>query len=331
MIKKQYAGITGIGAYVPPNILTNKNLEKIVDTNDEWITSRTGIKERRIVDKEIATSDLAYEASVKAIKNANIKPEEIDLIVVATITPDMVFPSTACLLQNKLGAKNAVCFDVSAGCTGFVYALSIVSQYIENGIYEKALIVGAEVLSKIVNWDDRTTCVLFGDGAGAAVLECVSKDKGGVLSTYLGTEGWGAELLKQPAGGTRLPASSETVENNLHTIYMKGNEVFKFAVKAMEEATLKALSICGLTIKDVSYIVPHQANIRIIQSAIKRLKLPKEKFIINVDKYGNMSGASIPVALTEGVESGKFRSGDIIVLVGFGAGLTLGASVIKWL
>ncbi len=331
MIKKQYAGITGIGAYVPSKVLSNKELEEIVDTSDEWITSRTGIKERRIADKEIATSDLAFEASKKALTKANIVPEDIDLIVVATITPDMIFPSTACILQNKLGAKNAVGFDISAGCTGFVYALSVVSQYIENGIYKKALIVGAEILSRIVNWDDRTTCVLFGDGAGAAVVERVSGKTGGVLSSYLGTEGWGAELLKQPAGGSRLPASFETVEKNLHTLYMKGNEVFKFAVKAMEEATLEALNICGLTKDDVTYIVPHQANIRIIHSASKRLKLPQEKFIVNVEKYGNMSGASIPVALNEGVESGKITSGDIIVLVGFGAGLTLGASVIKWL
>jgi len=330
MMKKKCAAITGVGAYVPPRILTNKDLEKMVDTSDEWITTRTGIKERRIADEETATSDMAVKAAEEALQKANLEVEEIDLIVVATITPDMLFPSTACIVQDKLGARKAACFDLSAGCTGFIYGISVAAQFIENGTYQNALVIGAETLSKIVNWEDRNTCVLFGDGAGAVVLKEVAGDAG-ILSTYLGSDGSGSVLLKQPAGGSRMPASLDTVEQKLHSIHMNGNDVFKFAVKVMGEASLTALEKCGMGKEDIDFLVPHQANSRIIQSAIKRLKLPEEKVVVNLNKYGNMSSASIPVALYEALQENKISSGDIIVMVGFGAGLTWGASVVKWL
>ncbi|MBZ4687149.1 MAG: 3-oxoacyl-[acyl-carrier-protein] synthase [Clostridia bacterium] len=330
MMKKKCAAITGVGAYVPPRILTNKDLEKMVDTSDEWITTRTGIKERRIADEETATSDMAVKAAEEALQKANLEVEEIDLIVVATITPDMLFPSTACIVQDKLGARKAACFDLSAGCTGFIYGISVAAQFIENGTYQNALVIGAETLSKIVNWEDRNTCVLFGDGAGAVVLKEVAGDAG-ILSTYLGSDGSGSVLLKQPAGGSRMPASLDTVEQKLHSIHMNGNDVFKFAVKVMGEASLTALEKCGMGKEDIDFLVPHQANSRIIQSAIKRLKLPEEKVVVNLNKYGNMSSASIPVALYEALQDNKISSGDIIVMVGFGAGLTWGASVVKWL
>jgi 3-oxoacyl-[acyl-carrier-protein] synthase-3 len=322
-------GILGTGSCLPDKEVTNYDLEKIVDTSHEWIVSRTGIHKRRIVDDATATSDLSTEAAKKALEKANIKPEELDLIIVATVTPDMSFPSTACIVQSNLGATNAAAFDLEAACSGFLYAISIGQQFIATGMYKHVLVIGAETLSKILNWNDRNTCVLFGDGAGAVVLGPTEKDKG-ILSTYLGADGEGGKFLTLPAGGSRMPASVQTVEENLHYVKMDGSEVFKFAVRIMGNAAKKALDMCKLDVADIDYLVPHQANIRIISSAAKRLKLPMDKVYVNLDVYGNMSAASIPVALDEAVSKGEIKKDDIVVLVGFGGGLTWGSCVIKW-
>ncbi|MBC7217902.1 MAG: ketoacyl-ACP synthase III [Candidatus Caldatribacterium sp.] len=320
--------ILGTGSSVPEKVLTNLDLERMVDTSDEWITTRTGIKERRIALPSETTSTFALEASWRALRSASVAPEELDCIIVATVTPDMLFPSTACILQHALGAKNAFAFDLEAGCTGFVYALSVAEKYLLAEGKGKALVVGAETLSKIVDWQDRATCVLFGDGAGAVVLGL--DERPGILATYLGADGGGAHLLELPAGGSRMPASFETVEKRLHYIKMNGNEVFKFAVRVVEEASRKVLEKAQKTIDDVSLFIPHQANIRIIQSAAKRLGIPEEKIFVNVDRYGNTSAASVPIALDEALRSQRIGKGDIVLLVGFGAGLTWGAALIEW-
>lgn len=318
-----------MGRALPDKVVTNKDLEKIVDTNDEWIRTRTGICERRIADEKTATSDLAVEAAQKAIKNSGITPEQIDMIIIATVTPDMAFPSTACLVQKELNGMNAACFDIEAACTGFLYGLSIGSQFIENGTYKYVLVIGAETLSKITDWEDRNTCVLFGDGAGACILG-PSKDDSKILAFDLGSDGTRGELLTQPAGGSRLPASNETVNNKKHFIHMSGNEVFKFAVRVMGDTALRALDKAGKEPEEIDYLVPHQANLRIINSAVKRLNLKQEKVFINLSKYGNMSAASIPVALDEAQEQGEISKGDLVVLVGFGGGLTWGSTVMIW-
>ncbi|MFC3746708.1 beta-ketoacyl-ACP synthase III [Paenibacillus sp. GCM10012306] len=322
-------GIIGTGKYVPEKILTNSDLEKIVDTNDEWIVSRTGIRERHIAAPHEATSDLAYEASLKALESAGMKAEDLDLIIVATITPDSSFPSTACILQDKLGAKGAAAFDLSAACSGFVYSLATAVGFIQNGMYNNALIIGADTLSRITDYTDRNTCVLFGDGAGAVIIGEVPEGRG-FQSFDLGAEGSGGDLLKQEAGGSRLPASHSTVEDKKHYIYMNGREVFKFAVRIMGTATERVLTKAGLSKEDVDLFVPHQANIRIIQSAMQRLDLPPEKCVINVDRYANTSAASIPLALVEAAEEGRMKEGDKVLMVGFGGGLTWGASVLVW-
>lgn len=328
-MKEQAVGILGTGSYLPEKILTNFDLEKIVDTNDEWIVSRTGIRERRVADKTMASSDLAYEASLKAIESAGISPEEIDLIIVATVTPDTAFPSTACILQDRLGAKKAAAFDLSAACTGFLYGVTTAAQFIKNGYYKYALVIGVECLTKIVNWEDRNTCVLFGDGAGAIVMG--PTDEGfGFLSYELGADGSGGELLQQPGGGSRIPASIESVQAKQHFVTMNGGEVFKFAVRVMEQVSESVLKKAGLTKEDVDLLVPHQANLRIIEAARKRLGLTQEKVVVNVDKYGNMSSASIPVALDEAFRNQRINRGDTIVLVGFGGGLTWAGSVVRW-
>lgn len=322
-------GIIGTGKYVPEKILTNSDLEKIVDTNDEWIVTRTGIRERHIAAPHEATSDLAYEASLQALKSAGLKAEELDLIVVATITPDSAFPSTACILQDKLGAKNAAAFDLSAACSGFVYSLATAVGFIQNGMYNNALVIGADTLSRITDYTDRNTCVLFGDGAGAVILGEVPEGRG-FQSFDLGAEGAGGSLLNLAAGGSRLPASQETLDQRQHFIYMNGREVFKFAVRVMGSATERVLEKAGLSKEDVDFFVPHQANVRIIQSAMQRLDLPPEKCVINVDRYANTSAASIPLALVEAVEEGRINEGDKVLMVGFGGGLTWGASVMVW-
>ncbi|SHJ95658.1 beta-ketoacyl-ACP synthase III [Paramaledivibacter caminithermalis] len=322
-------GILGTGSCLPENVITNYDLEKIVDTSHDWIVTRTGIHSRRIVDDNTATSDLATKAALKALEAAGVSAKELDLIIVATVTPDMSFPSTACIVQKNIGATNAAAFDLGAGCSGFIYELAVAKQFIATGVYNKILIIGAETLSKIMNWNDRNTCVLFGDGAGAAVLG-VTEEGTGILSTYLGADGEGGKFLTLPAGGSRMPASVQTVEQNLHYIKMDGSEVFKFAVRAMGNASKKALKLCNLDVNDIDYLVPHQANTRIISASAKRLKLPMEKVYVNLDRYGNMSAASIPVALDEAIRKGKIKKGYNVVLVGFGAGLTWGSSVIKW-
>jgi len=328
--KKDYlrVGIIGLGSYLPEKVLTNADLEKMVDTSDEWITTRTGIKERRIADKDTATSDLAKEAAIEAVKNAGLKITDIELIVVATITPDSTLPSTACILQGKLGAKKAVAFDVSAACAGFIYAIATAEAFIKSGLYKNALVIGAEKMSSFTDWKDRNTCVLFGDGAGAAVLAPV-KD-GGILSTHLGSDGSQADLLKVPAGGSRMPASKETVENRLHYIKMSGSELFKHAVKIMANAGNEAASLLHFGCDDIDWVIPHQANIRILNAVAKRMKLDREKIYLNIERYGNMSSASTAVALVEAVKEGKIKKGDVVVLDAFGAGLVWGAIVIRW-
>jgi 3-oxoacyl-[acyl-carrier-protein] synthase-3 len=321
-------GILGTGSALPEKILTNFDLEKMVDTNNDWIVSRTGIKERRIADDETAVSDLAYEAALKAMESADA--EQLDLIIVATVTPDMAFPSTACILQDRLGAKNAAAFDLEAACSGFLYGITVGQQFIATGMYKKVLVIGAETLSKITDFTDRGTCVLFGDGAGAVILGEVEEGYG-ILSTDLGAKGEGGKYLTLPAGGSRRPASIETVENREHFIKMGGGEVFKFAVRIMGQGAAAVVEKAGLQIEDVDYLVPHQANIRIIEAAAKRLKLPMEKVKVNLDRYGNMSAASIPVALDEAIKEGKVNKGDHVVLVGFGGGLTWGAALIRWI
>jgi len=325
----QSVGIIGTGKYVPDRILTNRDLEGMVETNDEWIVTRTGIKERRLASEAQATSDLAYEASLKAIAAAGLTAEDIDLIIVATITPDMFFPSTACLLQEKLGAKQAAAFDLSAACSGFIYSLATASSMISSGLYKHVLVVGAETLSRITDYTDRNTCILFGDGAGAVVLGEVPEGRG-FRSFELGADGAGGDLLKVSGGGSRMPASAQSVADKQHYLYMAGNEVFKFAVRVMGNAAEAALAKAGMSKEDVDFLVPHQANIRIIQSALNRLNLSEEKCIINLDKYGNVSAASIPIALAEAVEQGRVNEGDKLLLVGFGGGLTWGSSVVVW-
>ncbi|MBB6675488.1 ketoacyl-ACP synthase III [Cohnella nanjingensis] len=322
-------GILGTGKYAPERRLTNQDLERIVDTNDEWIVSRTGIRERRIAAEHEATSDLAYEASVRALAAAGITADQLDLIIVATITPDMFFPSTACILQDRLGAKKAAAFDLSAACSGFIYGLANASGFIALGAYKYALVIGADTLSRITDYTDRNTCVLFGDGAGAVVIGQVPEGRG-FRSFELGADGSGGEHLRLPGGGSRMPSSERSIAERQHFMQMNGREVFKFAARIMGNAADEALRKAGVAKEEIDLLIPHQANIRIIQASLERLDLPQEKCVINVDKYGNMSAASIPLALAEAVEDGRVKEGDRIVLVGFGGGLTWGASVLVW-
>ena len=321
--------ITGTGFYVPDKVLTNFDLEKIVDTTDEWIVARTGIKERRIASEDKAVSDLAIEASWITLKNAGLKVEDIDLIIVATSTPDTIFPSTACWVQKGLGADHIPAFDISAGCTGFLYGMILAEGLILSGINKRILLIGGELLTKVTNWKDRNTCVLFGDAAGGVILE-ESDDGSGMLSYYWKADGNLGNLLFQPAGGTRIPATAQSVAQDLHYLQMKGNEVFKHAVKRMGEAALVALKKAGLTREEVDYLIPHQANIRIIEATGRRLNLPPEKVYSNIHKYGNVSVATIPIALHELNEAGKFKKDTIIVMDAFGAGFTWAAVVYQW-
>lgn len=325
------AKITGIGSYAPENILTNLDLEKSVDTSDEWIKSRTGISERRIASKNEACSDLAIKASKIALKEAGVKAKDIDLIIVATVTPDMLFPSTACLVQKEIGAKNAFAYDLSAACSGFIYGISIAEQFIKSGRYKNILLIGSDVFSRIVNWNDRSTCVLFGDGAGAVIIEAENgRKKDGILSTHLYSDGHYHDFLFVPGGGSRIPVSEITNDNEKCFIKMKGNEIFKVAVRFMVSAAREAISYNGLAIEDIDLFIPHQANKRIIDAVAKKLKLPEEKIFTNLMKYGNTSAASIPIALDEAVKEKRIKNGDIVLLVAFGAGLTWGSTIIKW-
>ncbi|NLK44113.1 MAG: ketoacyl-ACP synthase III [Tissierellia bacterium] len=324
-----YVGIFGIGSYVPEKLITNEDLSKIVDTSNEWIVERTGIQERRIVDESIATSDIASIAAKRALEDAKLKAEDIDLIIVATATPDHSFPSTACIVQKNIGATKAAAFDISVGCSGFVYGLVVGEQFVKSGLYENVLVIGAETLSKIVDWQDRNTCVLFGDGAGACILEKCEENMG-ILASELGSDGRNGSVLIQPAGGSRQPANEDTVKNRLHFIRMEGREVFKFAVRVMDKASQSVIDKANLKLEDIDFLVPHQANVRIIDAAAKKLNLEQGKIYVNLNKYGNMSSASIPVALNEAIEEKRIKKGDNVLLVAFGAGLTWASMIIKW-
>src|SRR5947208_3666684 len=321
--------ITSVGSYVPEKILTNADLEKMVDTSDEWITSRTGIRQRRIAAPDEFTSHMAAKAALRAMKKGGITPEQIDLIIVATITPDMPFPATACLVQQQIGAYRAAAFDIIAACSGFIYALEIGQQFIMSRTYDTILVIGAEKLSSIVDWSDRNTCVLFGDGAGAAILQNRPHTHG-LLTAVMGADGTKADLLFMPGGGSRCPASAESVASRLHYLRMEGKETFKNAVQAMQTAAEEALKRCEINITQIKCIIPHQANRRIIDAVGERLGAKPEQLFVNVDKYGNTSAASVAIALDEAVESGRIQRGDLILLVVFGAGLTWGAAVIEW-
>ena len=324
-----YAHITGWGMAVPEPIMTNDDLAKFVDTNDQWIRERTGIRERRIAKDTDFPSTLAVDASLKALKVANLRPTEIDLIICSTSTPEYIFPATACLIQDQLGASKAGAFDLLAACSGFIYALNMGAQAIRSGSIKSALIIGSETLSRFVNWKDRNTCILFGDGAGAFVLQA-SERPGGVLSAVMHSDGSGGDLLTLQGGGSHYPASESTLHEGKHFIQMDGKEVFRFATRVMASATLEALDAAGLTIDQIRWVIPHQANIRIIEAAARGLKLPMDRFVVNLDRYGNTSTASIPIAMVEAIEKGQIQNGDKIVMVGFGAGLTWGALAAEW-
>jgi 3-oxoacyl-[acyl-carrier-protein] synthase-3 len=325
--------IIGTGSYVPERVLTNRDLEKMVDTTDEWILTRTGIAERRISADNEPSSEMALKASLRAIEMAKIKPEDLDLIVIATITQDRITPSTACILQGKLKAKNAACFDLQAACTGFLYSLEIVNALMStNPKYKKALIIGVEKLSMITDWEDRNTCVLFGDGSGAVILEkrAGKNDIGGILASRLASNGEFSELIKVPAGGSAIPSSSDTIKKRMHYLSMEGQEVFKLAVNEMAKACKDVLSRAKVDISEVRWLIPHQANLRIISAVGNKLGIPEERVYINVHKYGNTSAASVVIALDEIVRSGKLERGDYILLTAFGAGITWGANLLRW-
>lgn len=324
------AFVAGTGSFAPPRILTNQDLERMVETSDEWITTRTGIRARRVADADHAASDLAAVAARGALESAEMTPGELDLIIVATVTPDHLFPSAACTLQSKLGARNAAAFDMSAACSGFVYALDVARSMIAARTHDNILVVGVEVLSRIVDYSDRSTCVLFGDGAGAVVLKPCDDPNRGILSVAIGADGDYGDILCMPAGGSRLPASHETVEQHLHHIHMNGNEIFKVAVRGMEQILREAMRRAGVDQNGIDLLVPHQANLRIIDAMARRLEMPPGKVVINIDRYGNTSSASIPIGLDEAVRSGRIHRGDTIAMVTFGGGLTWGAAVMRW-
>ncbi|MBC2850797.1 ketoacyl-ACP synthase III [Cetobacterium sp. 8H] len=328
-MKLKNVGIIGLGTYVPERIMTNFDFEKIIDTSDEWIRTRTGIEERRFADETQATSDLGAAASIKALEKAGLTAEDIDMIILATTTPDYPIQSTACVVQELIGAVNAAAVDVNAACSGFVYALTMAKALISSGMNKNVLVIGAEVLSKCVDMQDRNTCVLFGDGAAAAVVSEVEAGEG-ILSQFLGAEADVKGSLRTPAGGTRLPLSQKVLDERLNFLQMKGQDVFKFAVKALPKATLEALNGANLTADDIDMVFPHQANVRIIEAASKRLGIPMEKFYLNLNRYGNTSSASIGIALGEALEKGLVKKGDTIALTGFGAGLTYASMIIKW-
>lgn len=323
------AGIISIGSAVPENVLTNADMEKMVDTTDEWIRNMTGISERRVAPEGAATSDYAIEAGKIALERANMGPEDVDLIILATVTGDMQFPATASIVQDALGCKGTPAFDLAAGCSGWAYALANANAFVTSGMYKRVLVIGADLLTRATNWTDRGTCILFGDGAGAAVVAPVEQGYG-FMAFELGSDGSGANVLKIPAGGSRSPVTAEAIEAHENKIYMEGREVFKFAVKIQGEACERVLAKIGMVPSEVDLVVPHQANVRIIDSAVQRLGLPKDKFFVNLQKYGNTSAASIPIAMDEALQAGKIKKGDTVVAVGFGAGLTWAAGVMKW-
>ncbi len=323
------ARITGTGSYAPKKIITNHDLEKLVDTSDEWITERTGIKERRIAEKGQCTSDLAYEAGKKALKAAGLGADEVDLIIVATMTPDTILPSTSCVLQEKLGAKKAAAFDIYAACSGFIYGMSVANAFIKADIYKNVLLVGAEVLSRFTDWEDRTTCILFGDGAGAAVIQRHT-GKRGILSTHLHSDGSLGELIHVPGGGAQHPASHDTIRRRMHFIRMKGNETFKAAVRSLEGVVQEALEHNKVRPEEIDFLVPHQANLRIIQAMAQRLNMPMEKVVLTLPQFGNTSAASIPMALDEAVRDGRIQENHLLLFEAFGGGLTWASALVRW-
>lgn len=323
------AHITGWGMAVPERVLTNDEIAQMVDTSDEWIRTMTGIRERRIAADEQSSATLGAEAALRALEVAGLNPADVDLIVVATSSPEYIFPATASLIQDRIGALKAGAFDLSAACTGFILAINMAAQAIRSGSIENAIVIGAETLSRFTNWEDRNTCILFGDGAGAFVLQA-SDEPGGVLSAVMRSDGSGGDLLWVPAGGSKLPASAKTVANGQHYLQMSGREVFRFATRVMAQATREVVRRAGFTLEDVDWIIPHQANLRIIETAARGLKLPMERFVVNLEHYGNTSTASIPLATVEAVQDGRLKPGDRIVFVGFGAGLTWGALAAQW-
>ena len=329
MSEVRTAGLVSMGSALPEKVLTNADLEKIVDTSDEWIREMTGISERRMAEDDENTSDFAAKAARVALDRAGLAPKDIDLIIVATVTGDMIFPATASIVQHELGVFGTPAFDLGAGCSGWVYGLAVANGVVASGMYDRVLVIGADLLTKVTNWTDRATCILFGDGAGAGIVAPVEEGTG-LLAFDLGSDGGGAESLKISAGGTRTPCTHEHIDNHCNKIHMEGREVFKFAVKIQAEATEKVLAAAGMPAERVDMIIPHQANIRIINSAVKRLGLPPEKLYQNLHKYGNTSAASIPIALDECIQEGKIKKGDTVVTVGFGAGLTWAAGVMKW-
>lgn len=326
---RRRAKITALGTYVPPRVMTNKDFEKIVETSDEWILSRTGIRERHVVDKGIATSDLAAEAAKIALARGGIDPQEIEAIIVATVTPDMLFPSTACLVQNKLGMKNVWGFDLSAACSAFVYALQTGAQFVIAGTHKKVLVIGADVMSSILDYTDRATCILFGDGAGAVVLEA-SDDGEGIIDFHHEVDGSGGCSLYMPAGGSLNPATHETVDKKMHFVHQDGQAVFKYAVRKMGEACEKVLARNGVSAADINCFIPHQANQRIINATAERVGLKPESVIINIDRYGNTTAGTIPLAMQTAVEEGRLKKGDLVMLASVGAGFTVGATLLRW-
>ena len=329
MRQNQRASITGIGSYLPNKVLTNYDLEKMVDTSNDWIIQRTGIKERRIVENGVTTSDLAAQASLRAMEDAGVSPKDLDMIITSTITPDHIFPSTSCYIQQKIGATRACAFDILAACAGFIYAMSIGQSFINSGAMKTVLVVGAECLSKITDYTDRATCVLFGDGAGAVIIQR-NPVKHEILSSSLAADGSEADVLIMPGGGARNPASLESIQQRLHYIQFKGKEVFKLAINNITNLILETTKENGLTLDDIDLIIPHQSNLRIIEATMEKLGLPMEKAFVNIDKYGNTSSASVPIAIDEARKDGRLRKGNIVMLVAFGGGLTWGSSLIRW-
>ncbi|MFL6584625.1 MAG: beta-ketoacyl-ACP synthase III [Chthoniobacterales bacterium] len=327
---RRTVSIVGTGSYVPERRLTNDDMSKIVDTTDEWITTRTGIKERRVAAKDEQTSDMAARAALAALEQANVKPQEIDLILVATTTPDMVFPATACFVQQKIGATRAACFDIQAACAGFLVAVQIAQQFITSHTFDTVLVIGAEKLTSITNWTDRNTCVLFGDGAGAAILRHRSEGVHGLISTHVGSDGQYTDILYMPGGGCRTPITRDNVDQHLATIHMVGRDVYKQAVTAMFNAAKIVLEQSGLTADDIACVIPHQANVRIIEAIADRLKIPLSKCFVNLDKYGNSSAAAVAIALDEANRTGRIKRGDYVLLIVFGGGLTWASAVLEW-
>jgi len=330
MPRRLGAKITGVACYVPPRVLSNADLEKLVETNDAWIRERTGIRERHIVEKGVAASHLAVEAAKKLLAQKNVSPEEIDLIVVASVTPDMMFPATACLVQDRLGAKRAWGFDLSAACSGFVYALTVGAQFVGAGTHKKALVIGSDVMSSIINYQDRATCVIFGDGAGAVLVEPAESDSEGVLDFHNDVDGSGGCFLYMPGGGSLNPPTHETVDKKMHYVHQEGQQVFKYAVRRMADVSCQLLERNGFSSRDLSLVVPHQANLRIIRATQERLGIDDSKVMVNIDRYGNTTAATIPLGLRDALEEGRLRKGDLILLIAVGAGYTTGGMLLRW-